>query len=114
MAGTYSIDVTEYSDGGTSSRDLVSARGSLGLIAYAEREVREALKGVKGEVTAEVNETDGVGGESLRTVVQLNSDADTVALVLKSKLATERKRSAESAVNKAAFGGDPDPESGVV
>ena len=100
MAATYSIDVTEYTDDRNDTRELVHARGSLGLIAYAEREVREALKSAKGEVTAEVNQTNGVGGETLRSVVTLTSDASTVALVLKAKLADERKRPAE------------DPESG--
>lgn len=85
--GIYRIDV--YVPGGDET--IVKAEGSLGLISYAEKEARATLgRGTFAEVTAEVSEISGAG-ESLRTITSLTADPETVTMVLKGKLAGERK-----------------------
>jgi hypothetical protein len=51
------------------------------------------------------NQVPGTGVK--RTVTSFQGDGDTAAVVLKRKLAAERK---QQAANEQAFGGDPEPQ----
>jgi hypothetical protein len=88
---TYSIQMTAHDN------ILVSAAGSFGLIAYAAKEGLSLIKDEDGEFGVRIVETTHVDGEIKREVVKVDADADTVEVVVKRKLAKERKQNAPTA-----------------
>jgi hypothetical protein len=89
MSNAYTLRVSNVSDDSL----LVAAHGSLSLVSYGAREalktIAEAAEGV--EFRAVLVETEGVEGDTKRTITAIAGDADDVTAVLKRKLSKERK-----------------------
>lgn len=84
---SYTITVQRESD----SEQVVSATGSLGLIAYAAREAIGSIKESADDFSALIESTEN--GET-RTVAKVAGDADVVSVVVKKKLTKERAANA--------------------
>lgn len=75
---------------------LADAFGDIDVVSYVARALIDTVKDTEPDVTVRVLAVEGIGAniesEAVRTVLSLTADGDTVATVLKSKLAAERKR----------------------
>ena len=82
----YKIFVTAADD-----TTLALAHGSLAIVNYVAGEVARDLKNEDTDVTAEVWQTDGIGGANVRKVLAITADGDSVADLLKKRIKNERK-----------------------
>ena len=87
MGSTYSVAVESASNGTV----FVRAAGSLKLITAAIKEGLAAIKDQDGDFSAHFSEVENVDGIETRQVARVTAEADVVALVLRKRLAGERK-----------------------
>ena len=103
----YHLDVTDASDGG---EVIANAYGNIAVVSYvardAEKKVRELNDGAASVTLVEVQK---IGGEPLRTIVTLTADAETVALVLKKRLSSERKAGSATSAGQGTTQTEPSP-----
>ncbi len=96
----YSIIIASESAG-----TLVAAHGSLKLISLAAKEGLAAMDGIS-DYTARIVETDGVEGEEKRQITSITAESDVVAMVVKKRLANERKQNEPTVTQDADLPGD--------
>lgn len=87
----YSISFQTVAEKGEQEKTLVAALGSLKLVTTASKEGLAAIKGQPGEFVATVIELDG----EQREVVRVKATEDIVTLVVRKRLADERKQAGE-------------------
>lgn len=87
----YSISFQKVAENGEQEQTLVAALGSLKLVTTASKEGLAAIKDQLGEFVATVIELDG----EQREVVRVKATEDIVTLVVRKRLADERKQTGE-------------------
>jgi len=85
----YHLDVETLGENG---RPIANTYGDLDIIAYVARKAEKLISDSGSqEASLTLVEVDAIGGANLRTVATLTADAETVGLVLKRRITTERR-----------------------
>lgn len=86
----YHLDVTAID---TSVGAIANAYGDLDIVAYVARKAEKQLKELDSSAAASVTlvEVKAIDAETIRTIVTLTADVDTVGLVLRKRISAERK-----------------------
>lgn len=85
----YHLDVETLGDDGLA---IANAYGDLDIIAYVAKKAEKLIGSSNAqEASLTLVEVERIGGANVRTIATLTADAETVAMVLKGRIANERK-----------------------
>lgn len=101
-----------FNNGALKDDLIVSAQGSLKLVELATKEGLATIKGKSGDFTAYVSEVEYVDGGETRSIVRITAEADVVALVVRKRLAAEKKGSTSAPANTSTEPTDATPNNG--
>ena len=93
----------------TTDTAQANADGTIDVIGYIANKLE---LDAETTYTVDLRETDAIGGDSKRTVLNLTADGDTVSTLIASKIRKERKaeREAGNAVDEPAEANTVEPE----
>jgi hypothetical protein len=89
MSSTYFVTIANVE----TDEFVTFAYGDFKVMNFAAKAGLAAIAGADGDFSAKVVEVESIGSdESKRSVVSVQGDAETVTVVLKKKIANERKQ----------------------
>lgn len=88
----YLVTIAPVSDENETGEHVTFAWGDFGVMNYAAKSGLKEIAGQTGDFRARIVEVESVGSEDeKRSVVSITGDAETVAVVVKRKIANEKK-----------------------
>ena len=95
MTTFYRIDVADEDE----KVIYAQASGDLGVISYISRQVVRELSGGEFTVLAMLSEIESIGGGVKRSILSITADADSVATLLKRRVANERRTNTDDSAS---------------